>query len=692
MVAPERAAQEAARRKFARLGRDANNFTHPDQLSALLSPYQLVSFDLFDTLIWREIALEDVHLKTAEFGERVICGEDGPLPAGLLMHCRQRHQAALKAIGMTQDAEFRNEVDLAEVFDSALAPYITDNARRALAVEALISYELETERRTLVLNPVMRDFLVRLRAHGKTLILVSDMYLRERWLRPILEDHGLDDLFDHVFVSCDMGVTKNSGLMFDRIDAQLGSGDWRRMHLGDNWINDVLRPREHGWDALHYFESENEIRKARLDHLTQLGAHRRPAAARRLISQITEGDPTEGLVRLISAGFVSFTRKVLATAQQGRFDRVLFLTRDGTIYHHLLRQLIADTGAPGALNLPQFQDLAFSRRAGVLLTCPDLSAPGWEDYIRLHVRWMQDEEATQGSIISAFGLQPEELGPLAEANDGMPIKDIMADAAMSSALNAALQAKRQRVVDYLDQQDLFAPDQRILLVDIGYSGTVLKSLSEHIYALEAGGRSVRSRLVLMMFAANRYYAGNLGRMHPRAAMLDTAMIGRADWRHRAAALNFAWLEPFAVDRSRGSLRDFRADASGRLQPVFGPGSAKVGSVSRGRLLSTASAMDRLLRISPLPDATADAAIAQAITSHFTAPKRATLKAVDGLTHQAGLTEITEGSLLTRVRPWRLQSDLSRCVYEDRWVQGSMAASHLGWLNPLLNRLIGLLTQ
>lgn len=704
MLAPERAAREAARRKFGHLGLDSNNFSHPDQLSTLVGPYQMVSFDLFDTLIWRNIANGDVHLKTAQFGECVIVGDDGPLPAGLLIHCRGRHQEAVKAAGMVPGPAYRNEIDLADVFDTALSPYIADNGRRARAVEALIAFEIETERRALTVDLIMRDFLVRLRAQGKVLILVSDMYLRERWLRLILKDHGLDELFDHVFVSCDVGVTKNSGLMFKHVDDALGSHDWRRLHLGDNWTNDVIRPREHGWDALHYFNRENEVRKDQLERISHLGGHRRPAAARRLIADIEAGDPSESLVRLISAGFLSFARQVLATGCQGRFDRVLFLTRDGTIYHQLLRQVIEDSGAAAALDLPRLEDLAFSRRAGVLLTCPSWPDPEWPGYIQHHVRWMQDTPASLAAIIRTFALMAEDMSemqgmdPQVDACIGgapdadIDFDDLMAMPDVLAGLNAALQAKRQRVIDYLDQQGIFAPDQRILLVDIGYSGTVLKSLSEHMYALEAQGRKLGTRMTMMMFAANRFYAGNLARMHPRAAMLDPVMIGRADWRDRAAAFNFAWLEPFAVDRSRGSLRDFCPDMQGVMQPVFGPGGEDEGPVSRARILRTARLIDRLIRMSPVGDHEVDVAIGQAIVHRFARPKRSTLAAVRGLTHQAGLTEIVEGGLLRRVRPWRLRSDLSLCLQEDRWVQGSMAASRLGWLNPLLNRVIGLISQ
>lgn len=686
MMAPRRAAAYAARRRFASVRRDQNNFTHPDQLAALVAPYRLVSFDLFDTLIWRSISSDDVHLKTAEFGERIIRGDDGPLPPGLLLHCRHRHQDAVKAAHMRSGDAYRNEIDLADVFDSALAPYLADPARRARAVAALVGFELRTERMCLVPDPVMRDFVAALRAAGKMVILTSDMYLTEEGLRPILADHGLEGMFDRIYVSASVGVTKHSGLMFDHIDDDLGSHDWRRLHLGDNWVNDVILPRRHGWDALHYLNPENETRKARLDHETRLGAHSLPGAVRALVARIESGDPDRALQRLVAAGFVSFARQVLAAACRDRVDRVLFLTRDGTIYRHLLDRMIAESGA-GDLDLPPFEELAFSRRAGVLLTCPPIASPDWPDYIRFNVRWMRDEEPTLGGICRTFALDPAALAPGADPD--LPLEDLIDDPNLSGALDRALQDRRGRVVDYLDQQGIFDRDERLLLVDIGYSGTVLKSLTEHAYAREAEGLPVRSRMRLMMFAANRFFATNLNRLHPRITMADPVMIGRADWRHRAAAFNFAWLEPFAVDRTRGSLRDYRADDAGRLQPVFGPGG---DDAARRSLLDDASAVGRLLRLSPVSDAVADRAISDAIARRFAHPRRDTLRGVDGLTHQAGLTEYTEDGLLTRVRPWRLRSDLSRCLAEDRWVQGSMAASRMGWLNPLLNRVIGLISR
>lgn len=703
-IAPERAAQEAARRRFANFALDANNFSHPDQLATLLAPYRMVSFDLFDTLIWREVALEDVARKTADFANRYICGDDGPLPHNLLLHARGRHQEAIKSVGMASTQAYRNEADLSDVFDSALIPYIADATRRARAVETLLAFEIETERHVLTVDPVMRDFLIQLRMQGKLLILISDMYFSERWLRQLLEQLGILQLFDHVFVSATVGVTKHSGKLFDHVDDVLGSADWRRIHLGDNWNNDVVQPRKHGWDALHYLNVDNEMRKHRLEQLSNLDAHSRPAAAQTLMQQIRAGDQVEELMRLVSAGFLSFARQVLTTAQQGRYDRIVFLTRDGTIYRHMIRQLVIDSGTHEALDLPQMDDLAFSRRTGVLLTCPPLSDPEWEGYIRHHIGWMQQQGASLGSLMRTFALTPDDMAGLRGLDkwvdahlEGRPDCDvdfsaIMAQPELAEAVDAALQAKRQRIVDYLDQQRLFLPDQRILLVDIGYSGTVLKSLSEHMYLMEAEGQRLGTRMTMVMFAANRFFNGNLNKMHPRVTMLDPVMISREDWRDRAAAYNFAWLEPFAVDRTRGSLLDFQPDAQGLMQPVFAPAGLYRGPVTRERILATARDIDQLLRRSSISSSDAETAIRRTISDCFARPKRSTLQGVSGLTHHSGLTDVVEGGLLSRIRPWRLRSDLAQCVHEDRWLQGSMAASRLGWLNPLLNRLIGIKTR
>lgn len=513
---PERAAAHLTRRRLRQFAQDANNVTDFAALRTLLLPYEVVSFDFFDTLVWREVALEDVQRKTADFGARFLRGDDGPLPAGLLLHCRQRYQETVK-MRPRPGEELRNEADLADVFDGALAPYVRDPARRQRAVAALIAYEIETERRVLVADPAMRTLLEELRAAGKTLVLVSDMYFDETHVRALLDHLGLLALFDHVFVSATVGVTKHSGLLFAHIDAALGLAGRRRIHFGDNWNNDTVQPRRMGWDALHYLNPENEVRKDRLEFLARMGANARKGAAHETLAGLLSGGAEDALT-LTAGAFSVFARRVVERAVQGGYDRILFLTRDGTIYRELAEGWLAGSGVAGVLDLPPMADLAFSRRAGVLLNAPDPEAApqGWRDWLWHNVPWLSQRPPALATILRTFSVAPAELAlpPDLEAEVAAclagddPDSDLGFDLLearpeLYEPLKAALTARRDRVRGYLDQMGLFDRDEKILLVDIGYSGTAAKALSDHIAQREAEGLPVRTRLSMMLMAANR---------------------------------------------------------------------------------------------------------------------------------------------------------------------------------------------
>jgi len=686
---------------------DENNFSSARALETLLLPYEVVSFDLFDTIVWREVALADVHRKTSEFADHYLRGDDGPLPQGLLLHSRGRYQDMLKQRGLAQNPP-RNEVDLRAVFDGALAPYIKAAERRAAAVQALLDYEIETERQVLTVDPDMRDLLVRLRTQGKCVILISDMYLGEEQMLPLLEGLGLKSLFDHIFVSATVGVTKHSGALFAHVDAALGLAGKKRFHLGDNWTNDVTRPRENGWDSLHYFNPENEERKIALEAAAAIVPRPDRRARRDLLAAMGVDDPAQGTLRLMAASLSLFARQALSIGIKEGYDRILFLTRDGTLFHELADQYLSDCGALPNLNLPSLEEFAFSRRAGILLNYPETSAPHWRDYLQSNTQWIVGHPVSLRGIIKAFGLSPQDLKLTEDQRrvvetcleDTRPETDLGLDdlishhPALLSSVHATLIERRNRIRRYLRDIGLLSRDQKILLVDIGYSGTAAKALSEYMNLEDRGGQPVRGRLSLLMFASNRFLQRNLPQMHPRMALLPPLLIGQDAWRHRALAANFAWLEPFTVDRRRGSLRDFTRNAQGDLTPVFAPPPvhAQGGGVDRAALLAAAREIEHVLRQSPMRIEEANRLIAQTFTHRFSQPKAETVRSMEQVTHHAGITEVKSNDVIIPIRARHIISDLRHCLYEDHWVQGSLKNARLGWLTPAVNRLIGLITK
>ena len=57
-----------------------------------------------------------------------------------------------------------------------------------------------------------------------------------------------------------MVLSKRSGLIFREVEALLDSASTDFLHIGDALLGDVVKPREAGWESLHFPVSVNEAR------------------------------------------------------------------------------------------------------------------------------------------------------------------------------------------------------------------------------------------------------------------------------------------------------------------------------------------------------------------------------------------------------------------------------------------------
>lgn len=695
-------------RKGIERARPQDAFSDPETVLDQLLAHDVVSFDLFDTIVRRAIPVEAVHRKTAEFAASYLRGDDGPLPEGLLVAARHGLQDEVKRRSAVKGR--RNEVRLADVFNAALAPHMRDPRRRATVVKALLAHEVATEIAVLDVDPRMRAVIEKLRLAGKRVILLSDMYFEAPEMERILQALDLWRLFDAVFVSATEGVTKASGLLFRRVASKLGLVPERCIHLGDNGHSDVAMARAQGWHALHFHDPLREAERLRRELDLASGPMATRAALRETVEDFC-GQPEPGMMQLTAAAFSGFARAVLSEAVQERHDRVLFLTRDGTRFLHVARDWLAELPGAGAMQLPPMQELAVSRRMGQILSYPGRDDPRWHGWLAYSVQWLNHTPLSIRTIMRTFGLSTGDLTGLAPARapevagylDGddpatdLGFTELLKRPDLLDPLDAALRAKQARVMAYLDEARLFDSDERLLLVDLGYSGTLAKQLSEQMWLREARGRPVASRITLMMLAANQYHRGNLRRMHPRIRMKDGTIIRTDRWQDRAAAANFAWLEPFAVDRTRGSLRDYAAGPDGRMVPVFGPAEhetaddpvAQAGHNARqeAAMQLAIGAYHAALRRSAVPEAEVDRHMQSLWKQRVIRPDSEAVAAVAARAHHAGCTDLRLDTALGRVRATCLVSDIAHCVKDDRWVQGSLRASGLRLLTPFINPIL-----
>lgn len=97
--------------------------------------------------------------------------------------------------------------------------------------------------------------LITLRERGYELAMLSNNDAR---LRSVLADLKIDQAFDHLFISSEMGCEKPELEIFRKVEQTMDRKPNEILHLGDSHSRDFLGARNAGWSALLYGEPKLE--------------------------------------------------------------------------------------------------------------------------------------------------------------------------------------------------------------------------------------------------------------------------------------------------------------------------------------------------------------------------------------------------------------------------------------------------
>ncbi len=119
------------------------------------------------------------------------------------------------------------------------------------------------------LNKGVSDLFDTLDSQGTPFVLLTNWDAR---VRSVLNDHGLQDRFSHIFISSEIGSEKPDRGIFDFAASTLNIKPSRILHVGDHYKQDVLGARNAGWLATHFvLESKTTAGEANtISHLGEL--------------------------------------------------------------------------------------------------------------------------------------------------------------------------------------------------------------------------------------------------------------------------------------------------------------------------------------------------------------------------------------------------------------------------------------
>jgi len=208
----------------------------------------VVSFDVFDTLLWRRVPQPTDMFTVLAARLRAT----GALPEWV-------NDAAFRHVRIVSEAKSRSretlgpEVSLFEIWE-AMPPLFGSTA-----VGDLVAAEVAIEREFTVVDPDVAEIAELAREHGVPIILVSDTYFTEKHLDHLLDRPELAAFESaRVFRSQAYGSDKGAGL-WDIVIRELGVAPERILHIGDNHFPDVEAAAERGIRAVQYQRIDPEF-------------------------------------------------------------------------------------------------------------------------------------------------------------------------------------------------------------------------------------------------------------------------------------------------------------------------------------------------------------------------------------------------------------------------------------------------
>lgn len=423
-----------------------------------LAACRVSSFDVFDTLItrvWFQPA--DLFLAVGrELKERgLFDGLDAEWQA--IRVAAERRCATRRG---------KNEATLDDIYaDIALECGWTPEQEHLAKI-----LELNSEIRAL--RPIALA-IERLHAHRlqtPQTILLSDTYFSATVLRHMLSRCGIDCSDEQLFCSSFHDATKRDGALFEIVAKRYGAQRSEIMHIGDNALSDVLRPRQLGVEAAFFLDAapsryEKDIYASKSGSVVTKSAIAGCARTARLRENISDAhlrtiwETSANVAGPLLTGFALWT--LLKAREKGQ-STLFYLARDGQIL-----QRIAEALAKWLQWPIECRYLMASRKA---LFLPSLAS----DPDNVVARILERNESADVAAMSAllgFDVEAEARGHASgDTQTELSTRELLE--ACRPRILAHADQQKEALQRYLTQEGFNAPGSAPTLVDIGWHGNL----------------------------------------------------------------------------------------------------------------------------------------------------------------------------------------------------------------------------
>lgn len=507
--------------------------------SEAINKAKYISFDVFDTLIKRSVAMPtDVFLLMEQY-----CANTGMnIPAGFSEKRREAQRRAAERKGTLMGID--------DIYEELRREY-------GDAADELKSLEFQFELEGCQPNSPCMELFHRCVEEGKMVLLISDMYLPSVFIGEMLEKCGITG-YEKLYVSCEVGARKGDGSLYRAVMEDINIRPKELFHIGDNWKADYLRPVTLGIKAAHVAQDQKKLCKSPkgLSEGEKFTYRTLQACIRNCSQGMSEYEKMG--CKIFGPQLYGFSQWLLACLRKEDIHDVYFLSRDGYTMKQAFDELRVED--------IKTHYLYCSRRAYQTALLWKHSA--FEEVIR---SFLQVGRMTIRRFLLAIGLQPDNYAKTA-GNFGLALdhayekgsfytdktvkefyESIRADAEKNS------KEEYDALVAYLRTFDM---QNKIAVVDIGYRGTMQFALEELIagegWDIQVHGYYVNVEVDAPYIKNGDILAQGYFNENPNGAEI----IKKEQWFKRIFEIQYL--------AQHGSVKRFEIDENGESRPVFLP--------------------------------------------------------------------------------------------------------------------------
>lgn len=455
-----------------------------------ISKYEYVSFDIFDTLVKRNV-------KEPKEIFRIVASKHEVRDIDFVYE-------RIRAEKIARSKKLGSEVSLDEIYCEIP---IAEEEKKSL--QAL---EIEIEYQACVPNYAIKNIYDKCIENGKTVIITSDMYLPEDVIVRILQNCDYDNYYK-LYLSSTLGKQKCTGKLFEYILSDLNIDCKKMVHIGDNKKADILLPLKNRirpifinrYDVNTAFCSREEIFESNTNMFTMVN---------NLLPKYSK------CTKLYKWGYEAYGPLILGFCywindmiQEKKISKVYFLARD--MYHimkifkflfpnveinylEVSRKSMRRSYVIKTNNVSSVFDTMARKQYSILDVCVALG---------INPNRFVNECANKGLLISIEDLFPD-------------ITTLLYSKINEIILNILLETP-DYTYEYLNQMGMTS-DEKIAIVDIGWHGTIqnmLETITGEKYIGFYFGSTVRSAFKKMELYGYWYDAKNENQILSKLTMI-----------------------------------------------------------------------------------------------------------------------------------------------------------------------------